>query len=395
MAGDYLFDGIKSIPLQGYPLDERIGMELDDTTHTLSPLNAYQLVPYLYRAIDIRAKTLATIPWRVDRMGKGDETTDVTYDPTYAGLVAGMRQRLFMTESALCLYGAAYWLREHNPVGLQERVRWVLPSSISPRYDGKMGLVGFERTSGSGTQRIALDRMVAFWQPNMAAELGPGVAPAQVALASAQVLHSLDRFAEGFFRRGAIKATLLSVEGNPPPGELERLETWWRRMLAGVRNAWQSIAIRSSVKPIVIGDGLADTQNRELTIQQREHICAALGVPHSLLSADAANYATAANDKLTFLHQTVIPSARLIEETLNDQLFQPLGLRLRFLPEQMEELQKDEMDKATSLVPLVQEGIITIDEARAFLGLGTYEHKQQHERKNGYAAIRSKTGRAQ
>lgn len=352
---------------------------LDEETQVnataLSPTQAYTLVPYLYRSIDIRAKALSSIPWSLQPESSPGSapspaiTADDDALPSRVwGIERGMRQRLYLTEVALCLYGAAYWMRETDTQATNQlSLRWLAPASIAPRYHPYNGIVGYERHIGSSRVTLAPQHVVAFWLPGVTHELGPGTPPAQVALAAARVLYNLDLFAEGFFRRGAIKATLLTVDGNPPPQEMKRLELWWNRLLAGVSNAWRSIAIRSSVKPIIIGDGLADTQNRELTIQQREHVCAALGVPHSLLSADAASYATSLNDKLTFLNQTVLPSARLIEEAINDQLCAAEGLRFSFHPERIEELQQYEVQKAQSLVPLVQAGILTRDEARTML----------------------------
>jgi phage portal protein BeeE len=183
------------------------------------------------------------------------------------------------------------------------------------------------------------------------------------------VLHHLDRFTEGFFQRGAIKATLLSVEGNPSRDELDRLQSWWKRMAAGVQRAWDSIAIRSSVKPVVIGDGLKDTVNEELTRQRREDVCAALGVPHSLMSADAASYATSQQDTLNFYQQTVVPESLLIEEAMNEQLMEAEGLRWQFQPEKLEVFQAAEMQKATAVAQMVGEPIMSVNEGRALMGL--------------------------
>jgi phage portal protein BeeE len=96
-----------------------------------------------------------------------------------------------------------------------------------------------------------------------------------------------------------------------------------------------------------------------------------------LLSASAANYATSINDKITFLNQTVLPEAALIEETLNEQLFGPLGLVFAFEPDRLEEFQQHEVEKTKSLVPLVEAGIMTKAEARKWLGLE--ETDEQHE----------------
>lgn len=368
----YLFDGTKHVALHSL---DTWGWSNGADWHggdepTLSVMQAYHLVPYLHGAVERRARGVASLPWALYRLDEpAGAAQDVKNDPSFTGIVRGMRQRLYRTEATLCLYGMAYWVKETNRAGRNLTPRWVVPTSINPHFDLVRGLTGYVRSAGTVTQELSPDQVVAFWVPNLVSEMGPGTAPAQVALSAARLLYNLDLFADGFFRRGAIKATLLTVEGNPSKAELERLESWWRRLLTGVRQAWQSIAIRSSVKPVTIGDGLADVQSRELTKQQRENICAALGVPHSLLSADAANYATSRQDKLNFLLDTILPEAALIEETLNDQLFTSLGVRFVFQTEQLEEMQQYEVEKAQALSALVDGPVMTVREARRMLGL--------------------------
>jgi hypothetical protein len=59
-------------------------------------------------------------------------------------------------------------------------------------------------------------------------------------MSSAGVLYNIDQFASNFFERGAIKATLLTVDGNPIPAEMERLEAWWKRFFSGSKSAWDT-----------------------------------------------------------------------------------------------------------------------------------------------------------
>jgi hypothetical protein len=374
-----VFDGAKSLSLDDPAGWRGLTTSNEDTGDgELSALEAYRLVPYLYRGIDLRAKALSGMPWRLERThdGRGElrEPEDVTNDPMYRNVTSGIRQRLYLTEAGLCLYGAGYWLKETNRLGRNLALRWALPTSMQPMYDPDVGLSYFQRTvtldsPGSGqVQQLGLDKVCYFWLPNLGAEVGPGVAPVRVALGAAGMLYNLDLFATGFFRRGAVKMTLLAVDGNPPRAELDRLELWWKRMVAGVRRAWESVAIRSSVKPVVIGDGLGDTVNETMTTQRREDVCAAIGVPHSLISADAANYATSQQDTLNFYQQTVVPQALLVEEVMNDQVLAEMGLRWRFFPEKLEVFQRAELEKAAQVYSLVGRPVLTVREGRDLMG---------------------------
>lgn len=377
-AGVYAYDGVKSVPLASWhPL-------MDDDTHavSLSPAAAHCYIPYVYRGVDMRAKLVSAMPWRLVRAtngrGKLTDGRDVSHLPEYAPLVRGMRHRLYITEASLCLYGAAYWVKETDR---RRRIhpRFLLPMSINPIYDGYTGLLGFERTDGLGMRRLGLDDVVYIWQPSMSVEIGPGVAPVEVALRAAGVLANLAEFTAGYFKRGAVKATLLTVENNPSKEELTRLEQWWRRLVSGVRRSWESVAIRSTVKPVVIGDGLEALAHKPLTDEQRQDICAALGVPHSLIAADAANYATAQQHWLEVHEATVTPEALLIQDALNEQLFEPLGLCFEFLPHKLEVYQYAQLEMATRVMQLVG-NVLTVPEARELMGYDPAIDPAQRER---------------
>lgn len=165
----------------------------------------------------------------------------------------------------------------------------------------------------------------------------------------------------------------MTVDGNPSRADLERLEIWWRRLVTGVRRAWESVAIRSSVRPVVIGEGLEALANQQLTAQLRQDVGAALGVPETLLTANAANYATSLADRLNFYDMTIVPQTLLIAETLNTQWFAGLGMQFAFVPQQLELYQAAEVQKAQQIATLVGAPVLTVNEGRALLGYAPLE----------------------
>lgn len=341
-----------------------------DETAPLTAVQAYSCVPYLYRAVDLRAKAVAGMPFCLTRLSDGADLGDT---PDGRRVLAQIRTRLYQTEADLCLHGEAFWLKQVSRAGAPLAPRRVLPRSMLPRYDAVQGIVGYERSTAAGTHCYAPDEVIAFGQPSVVGELGAGTPPAQVALAAAAVLYQLDRFSEGFFRRGAIRATLLTVEGNPSRADLERLEIWWRRLVTGMRRAWESVAIRSSVRPVVIGEGLEALANQQLTAQLRQDVGAALGVPETLLTANAANYATSLADRLNFYDMTIVPQTLLIAESLNTQWLASWGMQFAFMPQQLELYQAAEVQKAQQIAALVGEPVLTVNEGRALLGYAPLE----------------------
>ncbi len=359
MAEAYVYDGSKVTDLD---LSKILFGNEGGADVTLS--EAFASVPWLYRAIVMRADSVSGMPWSLMR---GSE--DVSQAEEYKRLTEKLATLLWQTEASLITAGAAYWLLSANRVGANLTPRWVLSDTISPDVDEVKGITGFTRTVGSKTMPIPLDRIVWWWRPSWESEVEPGVAEAVVALRAAGVLLNADRTIEAYFKRGAIKVTLLTVEGNPPKEEMDRLEHWWKRLISGVKRAYESIAIRASVKPTVIGSDLKDTDAGNLTEKKREDIATALGVPQSLLWQSSA-YATARHeDQLIFVERTVMPECSRIEEGLNEQLFSREGLTFKFHPEKLAVMQDALLARAQAISQLVGQPALTVEEGRRLLGL--------------------------
>lgn len=320
---------------------------------------SYQ-VPWLYRALTIRANAVSSIPFEiVDRQGKT------------VNFPANIKKILYLSELSLCIFGLSYLFVERKKISGISGLRWLSPETITPKFDDVSGLVGFSRMlPGGKTVDLSLDDIVYLHIPDTTSEVLPTSSPVKSVLTTASIALNANDLLSGFFERGAIGATVLTVDGNPSEAEIKKLESWWRRVIAGVSNAWASVALRADVKPIQVGSSISDLEMSAMYADIRNQICASLGVPQTLLD-DAANYATAKEHRRSFYDETVIPEAMLIESQLNEQLFQKIGMLFRFLPEKLEIYQQDEASKANSVVQLVSAGIMDIDTAREWLGINS------------------------
>lgn len=350
-------DSTRSVSLYALP-EEAWRQLLRATPESGNVAEMFNSVPWLYRAVQVRSQAMSALPFAVL---KGDVEQDVAKLDYMRGFV----QVLYRIEQSLCLYGAAYLLPQQNRVK-QLGFRWLSPTTITPKFDKDRGLTGFERRLGNDVkpEMFKPEEIIYFWMPDAEAEIGPGKAPAYSALAAAAALHSIDTFSKAFFERGAINTTLLQVEGNPLPAEMQRLEAWWKRLVSGVKKAYETVAIRASVKPIVIGSAPKDLAMQDLTTAKREDIATAFGIPYSLIFSNASNFATAKQDDLHFYTKTVVPQAEFIAATLTEQWFSRFNLEFKFTPEEMEIFQAQESDKAERLVALYTAGIMTKNEVR-------------------------------
>ncbi len=337
----YLFDGMKAQSLDN--LDEWMDKQLETggDAHGL-----YAAVPWVYRCIRLRANAVSSVPY-VIRKGK---------EPTEYPLAYMLPALFWRTEASMCIYGAAYWLKEQNRARVMG-ARWLLPPSITIESNETQGLTGFKRTLGAGKViQYKPEDLVYFWEPSLSSEVGPGVPPSKSALADAGMARYATEFASAFFERGAIPATLLTVEGNATPAEKTRLENWWTRLMSGVRNAWQTVAISSVVKFQTITPPIKDLAMKELTESSRQKIAVAFGIPQTMLE-DAASYATASEHRKQFYENTIFPECELLSVAMNEQMFKPMGLEFAFVPEQLAIMQEDENARAASLGALTTAGV--------------------------------------
>lgn len=323
----------------------------------------YQAVPWLFRSVEMRANSVAKMPFRITQKGsKSKDAIDESADYQNAvGFLPNPVDFLWRLEAAASIWGAGYYWHSYNRVRTLG-LRYLIPVTVQPEIDDETGLTGFTRWV-NGQPRLASTRdIVHFWRPDPFVEIGPPEgSPVKAALAAAGVLLNVDLFAATFFQRGAIKATLLTVEGNPPKTEREALKTWWERIVSGIRNAFSTEVISSSVKPVQIGEGINDLANTTLTEEKKADIAVAMGVPQSVIFSGSATGlgggGVVRQDDKHFYDKTILPDCGWIQATLNDQVMHPNGYHWEFLPETLDIYQVEESALARSFQLYVDIGL--------------------------------------
>ncbi len=347
------FDGTKSIPLSALPAEAWTYVTGGGAGNDLS--EAYKQVPWLFRGVELRAQSVASLPFGIFN---GDTEIDSSKDWQNAvNFLADPQALLYQIEASLALKNRAYLFRAYNLRRTLD-LRYLVPTTVTPVIDPMLGLLGFKRTVHGEIKPFTLDDIIYFWKPSAYVEVGPSDdSPAQAALNAANVMLNLDKFVALFFARGAIKATLLTVEGSPSVAEKDKLKQWWNHMFDGIKKAWQTDVVSAAVKPVIVGEGVKELENETLTNAKRQDIATALGIPQTKLFSDSASGlgggGVVEQDDMRFLNDTVIPEANFIQNTLNKQLFRPLGLQFRFKPETLDAFQEDEAQRASSLSSLV------------------------------------------
>lgn len=348
---------------------------------TISPQLAFAGVPFIYRAVNLRAYALASLPFSLSR---GTRELDKEGEE-YVALANQIKRWLFAIEANLCIFGAAYLLIEKNQYGQNPTPRPVLPSTITPMYDMPFGeLAYFERVTNGVSMRIELEDILHFWLHSFQHENAPGTSPLGACLGSAATLHNLGRFAQQFFANGALMPTVFffgdGASGMPSTTTPQEIETFLERMkrvVSGIKNAWKFEALRGNVSAQQIGTPPSDVAAPDLTNIARQDVAVSFGIPESLLLSTSSTYASASADMYHVYDLTVIPEADAVILPTLQRWLDTIGLTLTWQPEMLESYQSYQQHQAMSIGQLVGEPILTRDEGRATLGYGPMENENE------------------
>jgi HK97 family phage portal protein len=319
-----------------------------------STIDGYNSVPMLYRAVNLRCDAISSVPYHIIR-------DDVEVMWPWA---QSFTQLIKETERALLLTGSAFWLKLKKGnvlTGFQA----LNPQTVTVKFDASKAMPGNPFAGVTFSQQFrgvtfgpwTTDDVVYFREPSMSDEIGPGLAPARVALQSAQLAHYLERFASHFFEGGAQPVTIMNLPENMDEAEFQRFKGEWGKF-SGVMNAFRTAFVRSpEIKATVITPPIKDLMLPELQERVVTTIAMTLGVPRTMLEASAANYATADSDRQSFWRETIVPRLSLYEHIINTQLFTPIGYTLEYHPDELDVMQADEASRAGSLKLLVEAGM--------------------------------------
>ena len=316
--------------------------------------DAYNLVPVLYRAVQLRCDSLASV--RIITRKKGTDTeVEFPFD-------IDLYDYIWRTEAASILAGAAYWLKLTNKAGSRVAgLKFLNPFSVTVNYTGAISFTqsGIAENTGEAHDfgPWDSDRMVYFREYNPTDDVRPGVGDAGVALQDAGLIRYLTRFASIFFENGAMPLTILEVPPGTQKVDTDRIESYFKRAATGIKNAWSAIAVRSGgLKVTTLTPPLDQLAIPELQQQARRSVAVALKIPQTMLE-DAANFATAKEHRLSFWQDTIRPRGMKLQGVINRQLLNTMGLECEFAFDELDIFQEDEANRAASLQQLTSAGV--------------------------------------
>lgn len=310
----------------------------------------YKRVPTLFRAVQLRCDALASVPVNVY---KGEENETAWPFPTRLG------ELLWKWEASCLLSGAAFGEIVANKSGYKKDIRYRNPFDMTVKYES--GKYNFRQDSSGTTWNndLRAGTYEMFYLPEFdpTQDVYPGTGSAMASTVDVKLLYAISKFPEMYFEGGAMPVTLLGID-TADPNEIERVQSWFKRSATAIKNAFRVLGIRAgSVKTEALTPPLKDMVFKEISDMSKSNIAVAFGIKQTMLFSEAANYATAQEDRLSFYEDTIKPRAKLFEDALNAQVLAREGLRLEFDFGEMDIFQEDEGVRADLLNKLVTAGL--------------------------------------
>lgn len=384
-----IYDGRKSVSLTG-----DVGWDYFDGTgdsgKKLTPDKLYSIVSWVYRCVSIRGHAVASMPFVIKRgdteVYEFDGLTPQDAPPPELDWLEDLPQMLNLVEVANTLGGRAYFEKRNNVLGSRTlQYDWLLPWSITPIFNNVNNKHGIEVTAlfpqgellGFWRDMLPLqtsirfdpDELLYFWLPDYAVEIGPAVNfPARAVLQNAGVVANMDIFLAGYFERGLIKATLIKYGDGVTKDEALRVKEWWKRVVAGVKNAFSTQVVRGDFETMTIGEGIKELRDNVLSQDEKKDIAIGMGVPLSKLDSTAGTDSNRDADDIQFIEQTIIPEINWIYRVVNKQILNDMGYSIVARPQSLRIMQEDETMRASAFAAYVNAGM-TIEAAVSILGI--------------------------
>ena len=329
----------------------------------------YKAVAWTYWCANLRADNIAQIPYAVYPMEaeEDDEEAEIEW-----GL--DMRHTFWLAEMWLELKGAAYFLKRGKG-GQLDKLQCLNPNHMRVKAWNDDGPTLFEWNVNNNVRRFSPEELLYFRTFDPSDDVREGIAAGEVGRRSASLVYNANEWAAAFFANGAIPAVFLTTEGAVPENEKKRIQSVWQKMLQGVQRAFKTLVLERGLTPTVIGQPIKDLAMPELDKSQKEQILAAHKIPPGLAEAKTNR---AERDSLQFelWTQCLIPEVEVwIEPVLNEQLFNPMGLRLSFHHHEVEVLQREEIAKGEQMafavngvaLPAYEANVMSVDEVRSWI----------------------------
>jgi HK97 family phage portal protein len=359
---------------------------------------AYYANVIAWRCIDLRARTVAALPFRAgtdmpDRPGEAAPHNPRSRLAQLLGPPPGgpapklTARRLWdWTMRQKLVTGRWGWEVETTGAGAgaggQVAALWPLVSGslrAIPTTSGTEWFGRFEYGPVTDSRTLPADRVIYGWHPMMSDFRQPESA-FQAARLDLSIAVMGDRYSYAFLKNGAVPAYVVTTTEFPTESLREAFRSQWNAAYRGPDAAGSthfhevtedgagSVGDAIDIKTVALSQ--KDSQFVAQHQASLERVAIALGVPWSKLDASGRTFDNAAQEDRDFWTMTVLDDLRDLTDEINLQLAPRVGGEVGWFDTSgVEVLKTAPLFTATDAVAMVSTGIITRNEARVPFGL--------------------------
>lgn len=338
----------------------------------------YASCPWVQRCVSIRANMISGIPWAITRGENELSINDLPVDIlTHVNPELNYIDLMRATSNDFLIFGSAYWRVAGAKYKEGTKPKFLLrlnPMTISTKAD-KAGIQSFTQQLSGDDVEYKRDEIIYYHTYNPVNDIG-GLSPLASCISDIDTIRSAATYTAKFFENGAMPALLVSVTGSTEmtavgKAEIKKISAMWKRKAKGVSNAGKTMFIGKTIKVEPVSLAIDKMALKEIKLEARRAICAALEVPMSVAGAhEAANRATSQEQRESLYQDIIFPQCRYIEGVINAEYLPRFGsgLEFKFLTNEMPFMQKNELETAQKLAILVPLGIVSPQVAAEEMG---------------------------
>ncbi len=278
------------------------------------------------------------------------------------------------TETYLNLWGEAYWAVERDEAGTPFELWPLRPDRVRIVPDEREYIRGYVYTGPSGEPvGFAPDEMVRLRYFNPLHEYG-GLSPIRPVQLSVDMGRDALLGNRSGIGNDATPGVVLETDGVLSKDQVDALYETWESRHRGPDNKLRPAIIGAGLKASQVGFSPKDMEYLNTLRWTVEDVARVFNVPKPLLhDLERATYANIETTRRMFWETCIVPELSFFEETLRERLLPMFGeasLVAEFDTSNIEALRESETERARRISIYVSAGVMTVEEARAEVGLG-------------------------
>ena len=278
----------------------------------------------------------------------------------------------------LYVAGNVYVLKERNKTNKVIHLWLLRPDRVSIKPQD-MGVNAYMYTIDGREYEIPAENISHLSFPNPAGDIY-GQSPLSVLAKTINLDLAMTDFAKMFFQNAGVPSGLLKIKRRiNSQEEAGVIRSRWRSTFGGSNNMHRVAVLDDDAEYQPMASAPKDMDLTGLHNMTESRICSVLGVPPILIGANVglqrATYSNYKEARLSFHSETVEPLIQRILRFLNNSMAPEFGAEFKLAVDFSAVLSPldDNSEQAERISLLYQSGIITLNEARQYVGQETVD----------------------